>query len=416
MFGKYLAAQCKRIFKICPAVLTVTVILACCLGLLGAVILQTGANQERRQKVRIGLVGSTEGSYLGFGIQALRNLDSSRFTIDFVEVSSGEAAGKAMERGELSAYVLIPDGFVDALARGDNMSVTYVTSAGAAGIGSMVMNELVETISRFITESQNGIYGAQSFLRQEGRTDIYWEASDRLYLRYLDLILGREMIYDLEVTGVSGGLTAAEYCVCAIMILFLMLWGIAAAPALTRQSTAVSKLLSARGLSSAGQILAEYFAYAALLLGSFLVFVILTSIGATFWGDAVLFTDVGEQVRALSAVGRIGRFLGMIPVVMMFGAMQLCIYEWVPNPVTGVLLQFLGALGLGYLSGCFYPIDFFPAGIQLLAPLLPTGAAMSYSGKLLSGKAAPGELAVMGLYAAGCFLAAVLSRKRKLNN
>lgn len=400
LFCAYFTAQCKRIIKIFPSVLTTTIILVCGLALLAAALLQIEAAQEKKQKVEIGLVGSTEGSYLGFGIQALQSLDSSRFAIDFLEMGSEREAKDALEKGEVSAYVMIPDGFVDALVRGENIPITYVTSAGAAGIGSMVMNELVEIISDLITESENGIYGTQRFLREQGREDIYWEASDRLYLRFLDFILGREQVYELELTGVSGGLTIIEYYTCGIMILFLMFWGIAASPFLVRKEFYISKLLRAKGLSAGRQILAEYGAYTLLLSGAFLVVTALAGILAS---------------RAEMIVLSLPQwYIYMLPIILLFAAMQLLIFEWIPNPVTGTLIQFLGALVMGYLSGCFYPVTFFPAGIQMLAPFLPTGAAMEYSGRMMLGTAAFGELAVMTLYGAAFFLAAVLLRKRSL--
>lgn len=377
-----------------------TVILVCGLALLAAALFQLENAQEKKQKVEIGLVGNRSGSYLGFGIQALQSLDSSRFAIDFLEMSSEREAKEALERGELSAYVLLPDGFVDALVRGENMPATYVTSPGAAGIGSMVMNELVETISDLITESENGIYGAQRFLREQGREDIYWEASDRLYLRYLDFILGRELVYKIELTGVSGGLTVIEYYTCSIIILFLLFWGIAAAPFLIHREFYIFRLLQAKGLSAGRQILAEYGAYILLLSGIFLPIMILV-------GAAAARTEFVMFDSPL-------RMFGLLPVILLFAAMQLVIYEWITNPVTGALIQFLGALGLGYLSGCFYPVTFFPAGVQLIAPFLPTGAAMEYSGKMMLGSTAYGELVVMGMYGAGFLLIAVLLRKRRL--
>lgn len=400
MLCAYFTAQCKRIIKIFPSVLITTVILVCGLALLAAALLQIETAQEKKQKVEIGLVGSTEGSYLGFGIQALQSLDSSRFAIDFLEMGSEREAKDALEKGEVSAYVLIPDGFVDALVRGENIPITYVTSAGAAGIGSMVMNELVQVISDLITESENGIYGTQRFLREQGREDIYWGASDRLYLRFLDFILGREQVYELELTGVSGGLTVIEYYTCSIMILFLMFWGIAASPFLVQREHYISKLLRAKGLSTGWQILAEYGAYTLLLSGIFLV---VTALAGILASRAEMITLSLPQW-----------YIYMLPVVLLFAVMQLLIFEWIPNPVTGTLIQFLGALGLGYLSGCFYPITFFPDGIQMLAPFLPTGAAMEYSGKMMLGRAALGELAVMALYGAAFFLAAVLHRKHRL--
>ena len=126
-------------------------------------------------------------------------------------------------------------------------------------------------------------------------------------------------------------------------------------------------------------------------------------LAACFLGAAALFTFHIQ-----------GWISGMLPVVMLFAAMQLLLYEWISNPVTGILIQFLGAAGLGYLSGCFYPITFFPAEIQILAPYLPTGAAMRYSGALMTGQAFGRDLAVMGSYGAGCFLLTVLLRKRRL--
>ena len=400
IFFAYFTAQCKRIIKIFPSVMVTTVILVCGLALLAAALFQLENAQEKKQKVEIGLVGNRSGSYLGFGIQALQSLDSSRFAIDFLEMSSEREAKEALERGELSAYVLLPDGFVDALVRGENMPATYVTSPGAAGIGSMVMNELVETISDLITESENGIYGAQRFLREQGREDIYWEASDRLYLRYLDFILGRELVYKIELTGVSGGLTVIEYYTCSIIILFLLFWGIAAAPFLIHREFYIFRLLQAKGLSAGRQILAEYGAYILLLSGIFLPIMILV-------GAAAARTEFVMFDSPL-------RMFGLLPVILLFAAMQLVIYEWITNPVTGALIQFLGALGLGYLSGCFYPVTFFPAGVQLIAPFLPTGAAMEYSGKMMLGSTAYGELVVMGMYGAGFLLIAVLLRKRRL--
>lgn len=206
----------------------------------------------------------------------------------------------------------------------------------------------------------------------------------------MNLILGRELLYNLELTGVSGGLSMMDYYICSMAVLFLLLWGIAAVPFLGSRNTAAPKLLCAKGLLAGRQILAEYLSYTMLLYGCFLGASVLFKINAFLW------------------------LVGMLPVVLLFAMTQLCICEWIPDLVTAALTQFLGAAGLGYLSGCFYPITFFPAEIQLLASFLPTGAAMRYSGKLLTGQPFVGELVVMGIYGIGCFALAVLIRRRRL--
>lgn len=409
MFGAYLTAQFKRIRQLFPMVMAVTAILICCLGVLAVLLFRADAGQEKKQTVKIGLAGSAEGSYLGFGIEAIQSLDTSRFAIEFLRMESEEEAGEALKRGELSAYLSVPEGYVEALVRGETPRIAYVTSKDAAGIGSVVMMELLNTVSSLITESQSTIYCTQKLLGDKGRQDIMRDVSDRLYLRYVDLILGREEIYELELTGVSGGLSLPEYYVCAVLLVFLMLWGAAAAPLFAQRDYSLCRLLRTKGLTAGRQILAEYLAYAVLLYGVFLAAVLLAGAAVFFFGVSVF----PLEWSAMAAVLSFNWMTGMLPVILLIAALHFCVWEWIPNPVTGTLAQFLGAVGMGYLSGCYYPITFFPEEIQMLAPFLPTGAAMGYSGKLLSGGAVWREAAVMAAYALSCLAAAVCCRKRK---
>ncbi len=385
----YVVAQFKRASKLFPAALAGTVILMLCLGALAFGFLQADAGQDRKQMVKIGMVGNMEDSYLGFGIRALQSLDSSRFAIEFRQEDSEETARRALKRGEISAYVLIPNGFMESWVRGDNVPVTYVTSPDATGIGSMVMEELVEVISVLVTESQHAIYSAQRIWSSEGRQDWYGEAEERFYLRVLDLVLGRKGIYRLELTGVSNGLSITEYYACGAAILFLLFFGVAASPCLASCDVAVYRLLRVKGLSAWKQFLAEYISYTVLLWGCYLVMALFLS--HTF-----------------------GRIFCMLPVVMLVAAMQLCVCEWIPGPVVGAPVQFLGAAGLGYLSGCFYPVTFFPEKVQMAVPFLPAGAAMRYAGNLATGRCVWWELAIMGVYGTGSFFLAVLRRKHRL--
>ena len=73
----------------------------------------------------------------------------------------------------------------------------------------------------------------------------------------------------------------------------------------------------------------------------------------------------------------------LLPVVFMASAMHFMIYETVKNPVANLLLQFLGVLGMSYVSGYIYPASFFPERMAALGRALPTGTAFEYlTGKL----------------------------------
>lgn len=406
-FPIYFLSQLKRIKRVLPAIMIMTLLLVGCILLIAGVMLQSDSSSEKKQKVQVGLVGDISGSYLGFGITALQHLDSSRFAIEFIEMEE-ETARDRLNRGSLSAFVIVPDGFVDAAVRGENMPLTYVCTKGSMGLGSMIMNELVHTISGLLTESQNAIYGMQRFLLSNGKSDIYWEATDTLYFRFLDFILGRTTVYQLEMIGVSGNLSIIGYYLSGLTILFLLLWGIAGSPLFIKRDKALPKLLASKGQNAVSQILGEQLAYFVMMAASFFLVILLVSIGMALSGVTLPEWE-GDGIAPLFAFYR-----RMLPVVAVLSAYQLFLFELTSDMVSGILLQFINALCLGYLSGCFYPISFFPKPVQLIQPLLPTGIGLNYGRKILLSESAGPELFLLLVFFAGFLLLTVAVRKYQL--
>ena len=91
-FPIYFLSQLKRIKRVLPAIMIMTLLLVGCILLIAGGMLQSDSSSEKKQKVQVGLVGDISGSYLGFGITALQHLDSSRFAIEFIEM---EEIGRA---------------------------------------------------------------------------------------------------------------------------------------------------------------------------------------------------------------------------------------------------------------------------------------------------------------------------------
>ena len=406
-FRIYLLAQMKRVKKALPAVLIMTLLLTGCIALISKVMLIADSSSEKKQKVQIGLVGDISGSYLGFGISALQHLDSSRFAIEFIEMEEEEARDR-LNHGTLSAFVIVPEGFVEAAVRGENMPLTYVSTSGSLRLGSMIMNELVNTISSLLTESQNAIYGMQNYLVHNGMSDIYWQATDELYLRFLDFILGRTTVYELELTGLSGNLSMIGYYLCGFTVLFLLLWGIAGSPLYIKKDHALPALLSSKGQNTLSQMAGEFVAYFVLMATSFLLVIVLVAIAMGLTG----FTLPEWEREGIGIL--FGFYVKMLPVAAVICAMQLLLFELTSDMVSGILLQFLCALSLGYLSGCFYPISFFPESIQMVQPLLPTGVAVNYGGNLLMEESTAIEMVLLLGYLLLFLVLATAMRKRKI--
>ncbi len=389
-FGAYFKAQLKRICRVLPFVVAISLALVGCMLLLALALQQSDAESEKKQKVKIGLAGDTSAGYLGFGIMALQKLDVSKFAIDFINMSEEEAK-KQLQAGELSAYLVIPEGFVEALDRGDEIQIEYATVNDAAGVSTLIMNELVLSISDIVEESQNAIWGTWRLMWQYGAPGDMAEISDTLYLRFVSMFLNRTVFYRVMYTGVSDGLSLSSYYFVGITVLFMLLWGITGSSLFVKRDMALPKLLKSRGQSCAVQIMAEYLAYFLLMLGSTLL--MLLPVGTAMNSLGIRIPGWEEPVAEVLLFG-----VKMIPVIALLAALQFLLYELISDTISGIILQFLVGCGLGYLSGCIYPVTFFPESIQRVAPFLPTYAAMQYGAGCMQDELAGKALGIMMLY------------------
>ena len=75
-FYNYLKAHLWRAVKLYPAILCFTLVL--CFGLFMILygLFYQNDNQESRQKIQIGIVGNTSDTYLGVGIEAIKNFET----------------------------------------------------------------------------------------------------------------------------------------------------------------------------------------------------------------------------------------------------------------------------------------------------------------------------------------------------
>lgn len=367
----YLVLQLKRVMKAFPAIIMMTFLLFGALGLLVWMKLESRPDDGAQQRVKLGIVGEDEDSYLGVGIYALEHLDSSRFTCEFLHLQEDEAR-EQLEEGELSAYIVIPDGFVRSIISGENKQVTFTSGSSQAGIGTILINQLASAVSNVITDTQAGIYAMHEFyMDYEELEEIYTDEAD-LNLKYLQLILNRQNLYQIEQISVTNRLSAGGYYLCAILLLFLLLWGINCCFLFVKNDMALPRLLASEGFGCFQQVLAEFAAYLFLMFLSYAGIVAALLIGSRAAGATV------PEFTGTGLAEQIGFLIRILPVLPVVAAMQLLLYEIVSSLISGILLNFGFAVCLAYLSGCFYPLAYFPIGIQKFAEVSPTGIALSY--------------------------------------
>lgn len=404
----YFYIQLKRVFKILPTLLLSTMLVYGCMGLLTMVFMKNGAAAQDRKKYQVGIVGDISDTYLGFGIHAIKSLDDSRFLVDFDFVTEEEAQ-KGLRQGRITAYVRIPDGLVDSLVSGRNdCSITYIAAEGQKGISSILMEELAAEVSTMITRSQSAIYGMQKILFDNNKGDIWVEATDKLNLRLIQMVLKRTDLCGTEILGVSNGLSVEAFYFCSIMLFFILLSGISSSSLFCHKSRELSKLLAARNVGAYRQVAGEYLAYLCLMMCCTIEIFLALSIVLS--GS---FIQIPEW-RDMGAEPLFGFFVRLLPVIGMVAAMQFLLYELVTGVVNSILLQFISSISMAYLSGYFYPERVFPDVIKQLGEVLPTGIILRYISKSLIGEVSLTALSGVCLYLLLFLGLSVFVRKKRI--
>ena len=367
---KYFYSQVKRVVRFLPIILVISMVLCVLVSIIFSAMLSIDENKKDKQKFAIGVVGDTKESFLGIGISALENFDSSRFAIEFVELDE-EKAKSSLQKGEISAYAVVPDDFVNSLVHGEIKKIKYYTTDDGVGISAVFEKEVTQVISNILVQSQKGVYGLADAMEDNGASYCTGEKMNELCAEYFELIINRTSMGKNEYIGIADEVSMQGYFLCSIITLFVFLFGISCVSMYAKRDISLNRILYAKGQSGQRQIICEYFTY--FLLVYLVVFV--TSVCVAVLGG------LKSLIPELEYMGMSEILLftiRIIPVVAMISAFHFLLFEITRDIVTGVLLQFVASVSLTYISGCFYPIYFFPEIVQRISTFLPAGLARSY--------------------------------------
>lgn len=404
---RYFKTQIKRTIKTFPQLLVFTMALTIGLCLILQIIFTLNASKENNQVVQIGIVGDMSESYLGIGISVIKNLDSVKSMANIQSMSEEEAKNLLL-KGAISAYAVIPDGFISSLITGENKPIKYVTTSEVQGLGGILINELVAAISDMVTLSQNAVYSMQVYMIDNAMQEQLWDATDAINIELLEAFLNRKDIYEMKLIGIENNLSLKGYFFCSILLVFMLLWGIASVSLFAREDASLFRILYRKGFSATQQVMAEWLSYCLLLF---------MSVCCVMASALILmhFSDIRiQEWNALGAIGQLLFCVKLLPVVIMLAAFQMLLYEIASGVVNGILAQFVSAVSLAYISGCLYPISFFPEVIQRLSYILPTGAGLRYLRKILSVQNVWGEAVFLILYTMLFLTLLMCVRKRRI--
>ncbi len=403
--GIFFKLHLKRAFKIYPAILLITILAVAAIGVAAVGLISDTQNGEARQKISVAIVGGIKDTHFGIGINMLENFDSSRFFVEFPRMTEEEAI-KALKRNEIKGYVYIPEEFVRGVYYGDNIPAKYVISDGPEGFGTAISAEVLKVVSNLVVETQNGSYSLRDVAKRIKQTKGIGKKVNSMNFSYIEFILSRNTAIETQFVGVTDSISLSGYYVCGIITFFLLIWGISCNKLLSGRNLALSRSLQSSGLKISLQLFAEYISFLCITFLTLMLFAML--IGIITAGNSFGIREFDDN----SVFGCISFSFRMLPVIIMFTAMHKALYELFQNSVSSIIVQFLIAVGLGYASGCFYPIYFFPSLVQKISMLLPSGAGFSYLRKLMSHSIGWEDFIIVSLYTLLFAIAAYYKRKR----
>ncbi len=374
-FFRYLRLSVKRAAKAFPTVMTITLVLCFGVVLTSLVVMRTSENDDSRRRVKVGVVGDVTESYLGVGLSAIKNIDDSRFAIDLIHIASEEEARELLDASEISSYILIPDGFVESIVSGDNAPLTYVLKKTSAPLGSVLMSEVASSVSSLVTESQTGVSAIQEYCLDLGMGDDSYDVGEEANIVYISSVLKRGNLIDSDLAEGSDALGLYAYVFCGAVAFFLMLWGITCSPLFARRdSLAAFERLTESRLGRKGTVITVIGDWISFFVLAETILIVLSLLG----GIAIPLTGIDlPEIKSLGSTELAVFAVKLTPAVIALTAFEFLLFELTDSIVGSILLQFTAAASLGYISGCFYPVQFFPEPVQKLAAVLPSGAAFS---------------------------------------
>ena len=361
---KYFIIQLKRLLRILPPILIVAAILFGCLTVVYDAIVSMEEEEGAQTKFQVGIVGTAGDTYLKMGLAAVESFDSTRYSVEFVEMSEPDAEA-AMRRGTIAAFLVIPDNFLDEAMYGNIIPLKYVCSAGAMGLVSMIKDEISQLIETMLIEAQKGIYGSGNALNDHGLNG--GKIVGEISLEYVELVFARSRMYRVTEMKKFDGLGMGGYMLSGLCVVLFLLVCLTFAPVMIRPDQSLARVLAARRRPAFLQVLCDFVVYMVGVLG----------IAAVIWLLAVV--KAGEAIPLKTV-------LQCIPALFALGAMSFLLYEAASDLVSGVILQFFVTLVLCFISGCLYPISFFPDSVQQLSNVLPTGLARLQLADCILGK------------------------------
>lgn len=354
----YFKLQCKKYIMILPVILAESLLFSLLIGLLALTAVKLLGQGSSFAQIKVGVVSREEESVTELLVRFVEGMDSFEESCSFVRMEEQEAY-EALEKGELYAAVILPEGVLDGILNGTNIPAKVVLSRACSELETAVFEEVAGAGGRMLSVAQAGIYAADDLCLEMGRSDLIAEAEAYLNEAYLDYALGRTSIFELEEVAATGKVGLLSYYGVSMLLVFLSFVAVIAGKYSKTKPDANSALLAVVGMGHVWQYLYDVLAYA----------VTFTAIGSVI-GCPLMLLLWGREGAVSGAAYLCVLFVGILFSLALFVRLLLQIVGN-DNGGMGSVFAFLFVAML--LCGLFLPMAFLPTWAEGFKRLLPYG-------------------------------------------
>ena len=357
---KYYLLQIKRCIKILPYIVGATLVLFACV-LFAFYSVGQASKTQNAVRFKLGIVGSADDSYLMAGLEIVQSYDSSRFAIDTVQLNEQEAI-RALRNGRIDAYVIIPEEYIGNAMSGNLEPLKYVCTTGKADLTVLFKDEITVVISDIVIACEQAMYGVEDTLALKDLESRAPEYIADISISYLDYILEREDMYSLQILGLHDALGLDGYLFCGVCVTLVSLLLLPISSFAIKSDYSFEKLVMSKRIGALGQVVGEYGAVFTIYIALYLLVCLILS---------PLISKLPDNVLRFTSVFDIKNIYVVLGVLFALSSMSFMLLQFAKNIVSGVLVHFFVSLVLCFVSGCLYPLSFFPDVIQFFGKLFP---------------------------------------------
>lgn len=184
--------------------------------------------------IKVAVCDNEDSVYSRILINTVKKVDYISDLLD-VEKMDADEAEAAIARGECSAAIILPDGFIDDVLSGRVSGGRIIVSA-ELGAHSEIVAAVAGYGERILGAGQLGTFTGLDLIRLHGLSgDVRGDYLDRVNIALLEEAIGaRERYFSLEILGYyDTGMSVAAYYVLCWLVLFLFLCSVFFVPLYT---------------------------------------------------------------------------------------------------------------------------------------------------------------------------------------